>query len=123
MFGIETDISVKALTMPTGDSWTSNEIQKTQLEDPDIRPILKTKLNSTDLPYFQEIARESPATKRYWALWVSLHLKDSVLNRKWESNEGSSYRRQLILPKSRFQEVLRQTRDNTSGGHFGVMKT
>ncbi|GBM98025.1 Retrovirus-related Pol polyprotein from transposon 412 [Araneus ventricosus] len=120
-FGMETDISVKVLT--TEDAWSSSEVQKAQLEDPAIRPILERKLNSEDRPSWQEIAPESPATKRYWALWDSLHLKDGVLYRKWESHDGSSCRWQLILPKSRIQEVLRETHDSASGGHFGVMKT
>ncbi|GBM14823.1 hypothetical protein AVEN_36688-1 [Araneus ventricosus] len=122
-FRTETDISVEALTMTTENRWSLSEIQKAQLEDPDIRPILKMKLNSADRPSWQEIARESPATKRYWALWNSLYLKDGVLYRKWESNDGGFYRRQLILPNCRIQEVLRETHDNTSGRHFGIMKT
>ncbi|GBO12710.1 hypothetical protein AVEN_10703-1 [Araneus ventricosus] len=81
------------------------------------------KLNSADRPSLQEIAHESPATKRYWALWNFLYLKDGVLYRKWESNDGGFYRRQLVLPNCRIQEVLRETHDNTSGRHFGVMKT
>ncbi|GBM93813.1 Retrovirus-related Pol polyprotein from transposon 297 [Araneus ventricosus] len=93
-FGMETDISVKVLT--TEDAWSSSEVQKAQLEDPAIRPILERKLNSKDRPSWQEIAPESPATKRYWALWDSLHLKDGVLYRKWESDDGSSCRWQLI---------------------------
>ncbi|GBM74824.1 Transposon Ty3-I Gag-Pol polyprotein [Araneus ventricosus] len=120
-FGMETAISVKVLT--TEDVWSSSEVQKAQLEDPAIKPILERKLNSEDRPSWQEIAPESPATKRYWALWDSLHLKDGVLYRKWESDDGSSCRWQLILPKSRIQEVLRETHDSASGGHFGVMKT
>ncbi|GBM18137.1 Retrovirus-related Pol polyprotein from transposon 297 [Araneus ventricosus] len=76
-FGMETDISVKVLT--TEDALFSSEAQKAQLEDPAIRPILEKKLNSEDRPSWQEIAPESPATKRYWALWDSLHLKDGVL--------------------------------------------
>ncbi|GBN35347.1 Retrovirus-related Pol polyprotein from transposon 297, partial [Araneus ventricosus] len=61
-FGMETDISVKVLT--TEDAWSSSEVQKAQLEDPAIRPILERKLNSEDRPSWQEIAPESPATKR-----------------------------------------------------------
>ncbi|GBN96200.1 Transposon Ty3-G Gag-Pol polyprotein [Araneus ventricosus] len=120
-FGMETDISVKVLT--TEDTWSSSEVQKAQLEDLAIRPILEKKLNSEDRPSWQEIAPESPAKKRYWAFWDSLHLKDGVLYRKWESDDGISCRWQLILPKSRIQEVLRETHDSASGGHFGVMKT
>ncbi|GBM15780.1 hypothetical protein AVEN_262115-1, partial [Araneus ventricosus] len=122
-FRTETDISVEALTMTTENRWSLSEIQKAQLEDPDIRPILKMKLISADRPSWQEIAHESLATKRYWALWNSLYLKDGVLYRKWKSNDGGVYRRQLILPNCRIQEVLRETHDNTSGRHFGVMKT
>ncbi|GBN81789.1 Retrovirus-related Pol polyprotein from transposon 297, partial [Araneus ventricosus] len=98
-FGMERDISVKVLTTTT------------------------KKLNSSDRPSWQEIAPESLATKRYWALWDSLHLKDGVLYRKWESDDGNSCRWQLILPKSRIPEFLRETHDSASGGHFGVMKT
>ncbi|GBM29206.1 Retrovirus-related Pol polyprotein from transposon 412 [Araneus ventricosus] len=75
-FGMETDISVKVLV--TEDPWSSSEVQKAQLEDPAIRPILEKKLNSEDRPSWQEIAMESPATKRYCALWDFLHLKDGV---------------------------------------------
>ncbi|GBM51974.1 hypothetical protein AVEN_45880-1 [Araneus ventricosus] len=122
-FGTETDISVRALRMTTDDTWPVSDIQKAQLEDPDIRPILEKKLKLADRPSRQEIAQENPATKRYWALWDSLHLKDGVLYRKWENDDGSSCQWQLILPRSRIQEVLQETHDSSSGGHFGIMKT
>ncbi|GBM14276.1 Retrovirus-related Pol polyprotein from transposon 297 [Araneus ventricosus] len=64
-FGMERDISVKVVTTTTVDPWSSCEIQKAQLEDPAIKPILEKKLNSAERPSWQEIAPESPATKRY----------------------------------------------------------
>ncbi|GBM53715.1 hypothetical protein AVEN_65770-2, partial [Araneus ventricosus] len=91
-FGIEIDTSVKVLTTTSVDPWSSCEIQKAQLEDPAIKTILEKKLMSADRPSWQEIAPESPATKRYWALWDSLHLKDGVLYRRWESDDGRSCR-------------------------------
>ncbi|GBM86674.1 hypothetical protein AVEN_87434-1 [Araneus ventricosus] len=108
-FGVETNISVKVSTPTTADPWSSCEIQKARLEDSAIKPILEKKLNSADRPSGQEIAPESPATKRYWDLWDSLHLKDGVLYRKWESGDGSSCRWQLILPKNRIEDVLRDS--------------
>ncbi|GBN32419.1 Retrovirus-related Pol polyprotein from transposon 297 [Araneus ventricosus] len=71
-FGMDTNISFKVLTSATVDPWSSCEIQKAQLEDPAIKPILEKKLNSADRPSLLEIAPESHATKRYWALWDSL---------------------------------------------------
>ncbi|GBM88896.1 hypothetical protein AVEN_134154-1 [Araneus ventricosus] len=94
------------------DPWSSCEIQKTQLEYPAIKPILEKKLNSAHRPSWQEISKENPATKRYWAFWDSLHLKDSVLYRTWESDDGSPCRWQLILPKSRIPEALRENHDS-----------
>ncbi|GBN26996.1 Retrovirus-related Pol polyprotein from transposon 297 [Araneus ventricosus] len=72
-FGMETDISMRVLT--TEDAWSSSEIQKAQIEDPAIWPILEKKLNSEDPPSWQEIAPESPATKRYWALGTPYTLR------------------------------------------------
>ncbi|GBO33649.1 hypothetical protein AVEN_19364-1 [Araneus ventricosus] len=71
-FGMETNISVKVLTTTTVEPWSSCEIQKAQLEDPAIKPILEKKINSADRPSWQEIATESPTTKRNWTLWDSL---------------------------------------------------
>ncbi|GBM76646.1 Retrovirus-related Pol polyprotein from transposon 297 [Araneus ventricosus] len=46
-FGIETDMSVKVLT--TENPWSSSEIQKAQLEDPAIRPILEKKIRRSTI--------------------------------------------------------------------------
>ncbi|GBM95796.1 hypothetical protein AVEN_137285-1, partial [Araneus ventricosus] len=48
--------------MTTEDTWSVSEIQKAQMEDPDIRPILEKKLKLADGPSWQEITPESPAT-------------------------------------------------------------
>ncbi|GBN54403.1 hypothetical protein AVEN_199757-1 [Araneus ventricosus] len=76
--------------MTTEDTWSSSEIQKARLIDPDIIPILKKKLKSVDRPSRQEISQEISAATRYWALLDSLDLKDCDLYRKWESDEGST---------------------------------
>ncbi|GBN73073.1 hypothetical protein AVEN_24430-1 [Araneus ventricosus] len=109
--------------MTAEDNWSESEIQKSQLEDPDIRRIVEKKLKLADRLSREEITPESPATERYWSLWNYVHVKDGVLYRKWESDDGSSYRWQLILPKSRIQEILQELHDSASGGHFGVINT
>ncbi|GFS63194.1 hypothetical protein TNCV_1496361 [Trichonephila clavipes] len=65
----------------------------------------------------------SPTTKQYWALWNSLHLRNGVLYRKFESEDGKTFRWQLVLPRSRIPEVLKELHGSPTGGHFGVMKT
>ncbi|GBM09379.1 hypothetical protein AVEN_184086-1 [Araneus ventricosus] len=101
-FGVEANISVRALTMSTEDTWSLSEIQKAQLEDTGIRTILEKKLKSANRPSRQEIAEESSVTKRYRVLWDSLHLKYGLLYRERESNDGSSCRwRRCFLIKLR----------------------
>ncbi|GFX34245.1 retrovirus-related Pol polyprotein from transposon 412 [Trichonephila clavipes] len=61
--------------------------------------------------------------KHYWALWDSRHLRNGVLYRKWESEDGKTFRWQLILLKTRVSTVLKELHGSPTGGHFGVMKT
>ncbi|GFV24820.1 retrovirus-related Pol polyprotein from transposon 412 [Trichonephila clavipes] len=74
-------------------------------------------------PSWQDIAPFHPTTKHYWALWDYLHLRNGVLYRKWESDDGKTFRWHLILPKSRVSTVLKELHGSPTGGHFGVMKT
>ncbi|GFX99504.1 retrovirus-related Pol polyprotein from transposon 412 [Trichonephila clavipes] len=42
---------------------------------------------------------------------------------KIESEDGKTFRWQLVLPRSRIPEVLKELHGSPTGGHFGVMKT
>ncbi|GFW59236.1 uncharacterized protein TNCV_2781671 [Trichonephila clavipes] len=72
---------------------------------------------------WQDIASFHPTTKRYWALWDSLHLRNGVSYRKWESDDGKTFKWQLIPPNTRISTVLKELHDSPTGGHFDVMKT
>ncbi|GFW23497.1 retrovirus-related Pol polyprotein from transposon 412 [Trichonephila clavipes] len=85
--------------------------------------VRKFKESSDEKPSWQDIAPFHPTTKRYWALWDSLHLRNGVLYRKWESDDGKTFRWQLILPKTRVSTVLKELHGSPTGGHFGGMKT
>ncbi|GFU53114.1 retrovirus-related Pol polyprotein from transposon 412 [Trichonephila clavipes] len=56
-------------------------------------------------------------------LFGTLHLRNGVLYRKWESDDGKTFRWQLILPKSRDSAVLKELHGSPTGGNFGVMMT
>ncbi|GFX09382.1 retrovirus-related Pol polyprotein from transposon 412 [Trichonephila clavipes] len=105
--------------------WTRGvmSVQKDQMADPEIKPIIEFKESSDEKPSWQDIAPFHPTTKRYWALWDSLHLRNGVLYGKWESDDGKTFRWQLILPKTKISTVLKELHGSPPGGHFGVMKT
>ncbi|GFU29152.1 retrovirus-related Pol polyprotein from transposon 412 [Trichonephila clavipes] len=56
-------------------------------------------------------------------------MESSSINQEWcsipkiESEDGKTFRWQLVLPRSRIPEVLKELHGSPTGGHFGVMKT
>ncbi|GFV73827.1 retrovirus-related Pol polyprotein from transposon 412 [Trichonephila clavipes] len=124
-FGV-IDQTVRQVTTPSTSAlgpWTYESIRKDQLADPEIKPILEFKESSDEKPSWQDIGPFHPTTKRYWALWDALHLRNDVLYRKWKSDDRKTFRWQLILPKTRVSTVLKELHGSPTGGHFGVMKT
>jgi hypothetical protein len=87
--------------------WTSNELQQSQQEDPDIGPIIKLMKNSMEKPSWSKIAPESAVTKAYWAQWETLRLKDGILYRLWVS-PTDDHTMQLVLPRSYREQVKHQ---------------
>jgi hypothetical protein len=51
-----------------------------------------------------DIANFSPTYKGYWAQWNSLVVRDSMLERHWESANGWSKTAQIALPHSKVNE-------------------
>ncbi|GFW30786.1 retrovirus-related Pol polyprotein from transposon 412 [Trichonephila clavipes] len=84
---------------------------------------MEFKESSDEKSSWQDITPFHPTTKCYWALWHSLHLRNDILYRKWESDNGKTFRWQLILPKTRVSTVFKELHGSPTGGHFGVMMT
>jgi hypothetical protein len=105
------------------DPWSDEQVHDAQMKDPDIKPIIEFMESSNARPVWQDVSRFSPGTKRYWALWDSLQIRNGVLYRKWESEDGKTSKWQLVLPRSRIPDVLKELHNSPTGGHFGVMKT
>ncbi|GFS61079.1 retrovirus-related Pol polyprotein from transposon 412 [Trichonephila clavipes] len=120
------DYAIRQITTSTAtppDPWSDEKVREDQMADPDIKPLLEFMESSSNKPSWQDISAYSPTTKQYWALWNSLHLRNGVLYRKFESEDGKTFRWQLVLPRSRIPEVLKELHGSPTGGHFGVMKT
>ncbi|GFY06098.1 retrovirus-related Pol polyprotein from transposon 412 [Trichonephila clavipes] len=120
------DYAIRQITTSTAtppDPWSDEKVREDQMADPDIKPLIEFMESSSNKPSWQDISAYSPSTKQYWALWNSLHLRNGVLYRKFESEDGKTFRWQLVLPRSRIPEVLKELHCSPTGGHFGVMKT
>lgn len=105
------------------DNWNPEELAKDQEEDTDLRDIMTWKRSGTERPSWQEVAPFSRKVKSYWAQWNSISLDNGILKRAVETPEGDKKRMQIILPRKRIPDVLRELHEGTSGGHFGVHRT
>ncbi|GFV62886.1 retrovirus-related Pol polyprotein from transposon 412 [Trichonephila clavipes] len=70
---------------------SDESIRNDQLADPEIKPITEFKESSDEKPSWRDIASFHPTTKRYWTLWDSVHLRNGILYRKWESDDGKTF--------------------------------
>ena len=104
-------------------SYSNAELSKVQLDDSDIGPILKWKIDSSERPNRDIIAAESPATRCLWLQWSQLTVKNKVLYRKNVSNVKSKTYEQLVLPVLLQKEVMKATHYSILSGHLGVKKT
>ena len=103
-------------------SLNSKELRQAQQTDPDICPIVSWVEDGVRPPW-ATVAKGSEETKMYWAQWDSLHLKDGVVYRVWETPSGDQQVLQLLLPKTLRPRVLHELHNTTTGGHFGIAKT
>lgn len=71
-------IDIRLLRALPQDEWTDEQIGKKQLEDEDLRKIIKWKEQNRK-PTWQQITCESPTTKAYYMQWKSLKLEHSIM--------------------------------------------
>jgi hypothetical protein len=90
------------------------------LNDPGIEPILQ-EVETGQLKW-KDIADRSPTYKSYWAQWKSLAVRNGILQRNWESANGQSQIAQVVIPRSRVQDVLTELHGGPSD-HLGINKT
>ncbi|KAG5885996.1 hypothetical protein JTB14_025390 [Gonioctena quinquepunctata] len=120
--GAEEKEATLCRTAAMDDNWNDSKIQKDQEKDPDLGLVVSWKKGNRR-PSWQEVAGYSPAVKSYWAQWNSLILDNGILKRVLEADIGGEDRRQIIVPRNRREEVLREIHDGVAGGHLGVTKT
>uniref|UniRef100_A0A1A9VLV4 RNA-directed DNA polymerase n=1 Tax=Glossina austeni TaxID=7395 RepID=A0A1A9VLV4_GLOAU len=97
------------------------DVRNAKLADDNLKTIIVAKrgerVNS------EQIDKESPIAKAYWANWDSLVFKDGCLWRIRYSKNGSRARNLLVIPRPKSKEIIEKYHRGTNGEHFGVMKT
>ena len=105
-----------------GLSYTPTELQKRQLGDADIGPVLPWK-ESGNRPFGQEICSASAATRHYWNYRDLLEVENGVLMRCFVRCDAMGDHLQFIVPRTMHSNVLHQVPNSLLGGHLGQKKT
>ena len=97
-------------------------MKEAQRKDPNLSFLLKGKENGQK-PAPTEISPLSKTAKVYYMEWDRIELREGMLPRRWESNDGSFIRWQLIVPKKYQDAVLEELHSEKTTAHLGVNKT
>ncbi|UYV75940.1 K02A2.6-like [Cordylochernes scorpioides] len=111
-------VTVQEIDEVEEQHWTGQALIKSQREDRDLLPMINWK-ESDERPSWEDVAPYSPKTKCLWSLWNSLTLRDGVLYRKWESEDGKHESWKLVLPRSHVPLALQEMHSSPTGARKG----
>jgi hypothetical protein len=74
-------------------------------------------------PEWGDISDWGPSYKSYWAQWKPLAVRDSVLERHWQSANRKKKMAQRVISHSDVKEVLAEMHMGTHRGYLGTNKT
>ncbi|KAK3083752.1 hypothetical protein FSP39_002614 [Pinctada imbricata] len=126
--GIPSDVRAvtRSQTVHDKSNWlpqyTLVDICSFQREDPDLGPLHEW-IDNNSVPNRDEVARYSPATRKFWLNWKNITRESNVLYQKIMDKAGHTDRLQLLIPKMLQKEILIGCHDNVFAAHFGIHKT
>jgi len=100
---------------------TTDEMYTFQINDAVISPILHAKKTGTK-PADDELKGEGRAVHILLQQWDQLFICNGLLYRKFEKDNGNTHF-QLIVPRCKQEDVLREAHAGPWGGHLGEDKT
>ena len=95
---------------------TTAELYKLQLDDPVVGAILRAKEIGKRPP--DQSVNDNPKSRRLLQLWDQLVLNEKLLFRKLESQDGTLFHLQLVVPKKLQKEVLSELHGGELSGHL-----
>ena len=93
------------------------DIRKCQMEDDLIGPIFQVKVDGIK-PSADTVKGCDPKYRKLVQIWDQLIIKDDLLWRLFENNDGTGCTFQLVIPNSMKTAVLHDVHDGVLGGHL-----
>jgi len=112
-----------AIVSDIGDLLAGENIITAQLEDEEIGPIVRWKLEKEEQPPIGELLAMSEPTKILWSQWDRLTVRQGIIYRQYFGKSGKSDSLQLLVPASLRSEAIKRCHTGMAGGHMGTKKT
>ena len=93
-----------------------------QLANPIIGPVLRAKEEGKP-PTAELTTASNYHTRQLVQQWDQFTIKDGILYRNFESNDGTKHTLQMIVPLQLQEKVLREVHGDRLSGHLGEAKT
>ena len=116
----EFPVSVVLSTVVVGGR-LQKDIKNCQVNDELVGPIYQAKIERVK-PSEQSIKGRDPKFSRLVQLWDQLVIKDQLLWRLFENNDGTEYIYQLVIPSALKSEVLHDIHEGILGGYLRIYK-
>ena len=117
----DTEQVVVAVTLMLPFDCSPQDLRATQLADATMGPVLKAK-EAGQKPAPDQVKSLGPASRRLFQLWDQLLVKNGFLWRRYEGAEDQEVILQLVVPKARHAEVLKDLHEGVLAGHLGIEK-
>ena len=95
------------------------DIKNCKVSDKLVGPIYQAKIEGVKTSE-QSIKGQDPEFCRLAQLWDQLVVKEELLWRLFENNDGTEYIYQLVIPSAWKSEVLRDIHEGILGDHLGI---
>ena len=103
--------------------WSMEGLRTAQENDSEISCILKLMKQSPEKPPWDSVALQSHDVRVLWGMWPRLRVWNGILQRRFESPDGSSEIWQVILPVKLRKEFLSVIHGGMTGGHLARRRT
>lgn len=102
---------------------SQEDVRNAQMADPCFKWLIELKESGSGWPDWVEVSHTSKTRKTLWSMWGQLEVRNRLLSRRWESDDGKSIRWQLVLPEEYRRDVVNELHGGSAGGHLGLRKT
>ena len=104
------------------DSSFMDKLKTNQRNDQNLRVIVDAVENGQK-PSREELSALPSSVKVLLGHWDQLEVRDGILYRKWESNDGKRTNWRIVLPREMRNEILGELHSAPTAGHLGMNKT